>query len=261
MDADGGMSQYPTSKAGAKTTSAGLEPVPTRIPVTTTRGRPTSSPLPTLLTLATLPVLTAAPATSAVPQAATAGVCAPDGFATATLTARATTTPYGPGKTVDTTKEVHRPAAATGNRLRDNGVVIANSINNIVGMPAVNSITQAYCDAEKSVFGDTTSFQHHRDLVGMGKSLAPGGVLVLSVWDDLCSEHASTYSGTTSSTATTSSSSTTSQSSSFTTTTTATATKSSSSSTTTTTTATTATTPRTSSTTTTTTTTTTTSAN
>ncbi|KIO26462.1 glycoside hydrolase family 7 protein, partial [Tulasnella calospora MUT 4182] len=65
-----------------------------------------------------------------------------------------------------------------------NGVVIANSVNKIAGIPAVNSITQAYCDAQKSVFGDTTSFQNHGGLTAMGKSLARGGVLVLSVWDD-----------------------------------------------------------------------------
>ncbi|KIO32106.1 glycoside hydrolase family 7 protein [Tulasnella calospora MUT 4182] len=104
---------------------------------------------------------------------------------------------YGPGKTVDTTKKftvvtqfITDNGTATGNlseirRLYvQNGVVIANSVNKIAGIPAVNSITQAYCDAQKSVFGDTTSFQNHGGLTAMGKSLGRGGVLVLSVWDD-----------------------------------------------------------------------------
>ncbi|KAG8899864.1 hypothetical protein FRC01_010342, partial [Tulasnella sp. 417] len=104
---------------------------------------------------------------------------------------------YGPGKTVDTTKKITvvtqfitDNGTATGNlkeirRLYvQNGVVIQNSVNTIAGIPAVNYIDKAYCDAQKSVFGDTTSFQNHGGLTVMGQSLNRGGVLVLSVWDD-----------------------------------------------------------------------------
>ncbi|KAG8899831.1 hypothetical protein FRC01_010353, partial [Tulasnella sp. 417] len=65
-----------------------------------------------------------------------------------------------------------------------NGVVIQNSVNKISGIPAVNSITDAYCDAQKTTFGDQKQFQAKGGLTGMGQSLARGGVLVLSVWDD-----------------------------------------------------------------------------
>ncbi|KIO30425.1 carbohydrate-binding module family 1 protein [Tulasnella calospora MUT 4182] len=104
---------------------------------------------------------------------------------------------YGPGKTVNTTQKftivtqfITDNGTATGNlkeirRLYvQNGVVIANSVNQIPGIPATNAITDAYCDAQKSVFGDTTSFQNHGGLTVMGDSLKRGGVLVLSIWDD-----------------------------------------------------------------------------
>ncbi|KAG8935204.1 hypothetical protein FRC01_005460, partial [Tulasnella sp. 417] len=104
---------------------------------------------------------------------------------------------YGPGKTVDTTKKITvvtqfitDNGTATGNlkeirRLYvQNGVVIANTVNQIPGIPAVNSITDAYCDAQKAVFGDELSFQNHGGMTVMGDSLKRGGVLVLSIWDD-----------------------------------------------------------------------------
>ncbi|KAG8927721.1 hypothetical protein FRC01_007018 [Tulasnella sp. 417] len=89
---------------------------------------------------------------------------------------------YGPDKTVDTTKKftvvaqfITDNGTATGNlseihRLYvQNGVVVVNSVNKIASIPAVNSITQACCDAQESVFGDTTSFQDLSGLTGMGK--------------------------------------------------------------------------------------------
>ncbi|KAG8938194.1 hypothetical protein FRC04_009309 [Tulasnella sp. 424] len=103
---------------------------------------------------------------------------------------------YGPSKTVDTTKKftvvtqfINDSGTASGNLSETlcpskNGVVIANFVHKIAAVPVVNSIIEAYCDAQKSGFGDTTSFQNHGGLVDMGKSLARGGVLVLSVWDD-----------------------------------------------------------------------------
>ncbi|KIO26457.1 hypothetical protein M407DRAFT_24303 [Tulasnella calospora MUT 4182] len=100
---------------------------------------------------------------------------------------------YGPGKVVDTTKEftvvtqfITDNGTATGNlsEIRrfyvQNGVVIQNSVSKIAGIPAVDSIAQAYCDAQKSVFGDTTSFQNHGGLTAMGESLARSDVLFLS---------------------------------------------------------------------------------
>ncbi|KIO25536.1 hypothetical protein M407DRAFT_75572 [Tulasnella calospora MUT 4182] len=124
------------------------------------------------------------------------GVCDPDGCDFNSYR-QGDTGFYGPGKTVDTTKKftivtqfITDNGTATGKLTEirrlyvQNGVVIQNSVNKIAGIPAVNSITDAYCDAQKTTFGDQKQFQAKGGLVGMGQSLARGGVLVLSVWDD-----------------------------------------------------------------------------
>jgi len=103
---------------------------------------------------------------------------------------------YGPGKTVDTTKPFtivtqfltsDNTSTGTLTEIRrlyvQNGVVIQNSQSTIAGVTG-NSITTAYCDAQKTVFGDTNDFDTKGGLATMGKSLARGAVLVLSVWDD-----------------------------------------------------------------------------
>ncbi|KAL2015318.1 hypothetical protein VTK56DRAFT_5811 [Thermocarpiscus australiensis] len=99
---------------------------------------------------------------------------------------------YGKGMTVDTTK----PITVVTQFLTDssgslseikrfyaqNGKVIPNSESNIAGVSG-NSITSAFCDAQKAAFGDTTSFQSKGGLAQLGKDL--GNVaLVMSVWDD-----------------------------------------------------------------------------
>ncbi|KAG8917859.1 Exoglucanase 1 [Tulasnella sp. 417] len=124
------------------------------------------------------------------------GVCDPDGCDFNSYR-QGDTGFYGPGKTVDTTKKftivtqfITDNGTATGKLTEirrlyvQNGVVIQNSVNKISGIPAVNSITDAYCDAQKTTFGDQKQFQAKGGLTGMGQSLARGGVLVLSVWDD-----------------------------------------------------------------------------
>ncbi|KAG9050035.1 hypothetical protein FS837_008015 [Tulasnella sp. UAMH 9824] len=124
------------------------------------------------------------------------GVCDPDGC-DFNAYRQGDTGFYGPGKTVDTGKKITvvtqfitDNGTSTGNlkeirRLYvQNGVIIANAVNQIPGIPATNSITDAYCDAQKSVFGDTTSFQNHGGLKVMGDSLKRTAVLVLSIWDD-----------------------------------------------------------------------------
>jgi cellulose 1,4-beta-cellobiosidase len=65
-----------------------------------------------------------------------------------------------------------------------NGRVIQNSKTNIPGMTPYDSITDTFCDAQKSAFGDTTSFQNHGGLAQMGAAMARGMVLVMSLWDD-----------------------------------------------------------------------------
>ena len=104
---------------------------------------------------------------------------------------------YGPGMTVDTTRKftvvtqfISDSGSASGNlqEIRriyvQDGKVIQNSKVNVPGMDAYDSITADFCDAQKSAFGDTTSFQDKGGMSGMSSALKNGMVLVLSVWDD-----------------------------------------------------------------------------
>ncbi|KAJ7726335.1 cellulase [Mycena maculata] len=100
----------------------------------------------------------------------------------------------GPGLTVDTNSKftvVTQFVAPAGtltqiNRLYvQNGKVIQNSNTNIAGItPVVNSITDTFCNQQKTAFGDTNSFESRGGLAVMGKALAKGMVLALSIWDD-----------------------------------------------------------------------------
>ena len=103
----------------------------------------------------------------------------------------------GVGKTIDTSKKftvvtqfLTDDSTATGilSEIRriyvQNGVVIQNSVANVPGIPADNSITDDFCTVQKQVFGDTNSFQTQGGLGGMDKALTNGMVLSLSVWDD-----------------------------------------------------------------------------
>ena len=105
---------------------------------------------------------------------------------------------YGPGSIVDTTKPftvvtqfITNDNTATGtlvqiNRLYvQNGKVIQNSNVNIPGLAAQNSITQDFCTTKEKVLGDATYFDQYGGLAQMGRSLARGAVLVMSLWDDL----------------------------------------------------------------------------
>lgn len=62
--------------------------------------------------------------------------------------------------------------------------VIPNSVSTVAGVTGYDSITEAYCDAQKTAFGDETSFQDKGGLEQMGKALSQGMVLVMSLWDD-----------------------------------------------------------------------------
>ncbi|KAJ8454872.1 hypothetical protein ONZ45_g19135 [Pleurotus djamor] len=56
---------------------------------------------------------------------------------------------------------------------------------NIPGMDAsMDSITEEFCTSQKSVFGDTNSFQDKGGLAAMGDAFQAGMVLVMSIWDD-----------------------------------------------------------------------------
>lgn len=66
-----------------------------------------------------------------------------------------------------------------------NGIVIENSVVNVKGIPAVNSISTEFCDKKEEVFGDPTFFNTYGGLTNMGGALGRGVVLVLSLWNDL----------------------------------------------------------------------------
>ncbi|PIL31386.1 hypothetical protein GSI_06086 [Ganoderma sinense ZZ0214-1] len=103
----------------------------------------------------------------------------------------------GIGKTVDTSSkftvvtQFHTSNNSTSGTLSEirrlyvqNGKVIANSKTNIAGMSQYDSITDAFCNAQKTAFGDTNSFENLGGLSQMGTALDTGMVLVMSLWDD-----------------------------------------------------------------------------
>ncbi|KAG9027910.1 Exoglucanase 1 [Tulasnella sp. JGI-2019a] len=104
---------------------------------------------------------------------------------------------YGPGKTVDTTKPITvvtqfitstGTASGSLSEIRrlyvQNGVTIQNSVTNLPGLTTYNSISDAFCEAQKSVTGDTDTFETLGGMAKMGQAMARGMVLVLSIWDD-----------------------------------------------------------------------------
>ncbi|KUI54578.1 Exoglucanase 1 [Cytospora mali] len=121
-----------------------------------------------------------------------AGECDPDGCDFNSYR-QGNTTFYGPGDTVNTNSvfTVVTQFIETSGSLSEirrfyvqNGVVIPNSYSTISGTTEYNSITEAYCDAQKAAFGDETSFQDKGGLTQMGAALAKPMVLVMSLWDD-----------------------------------------------------------------------------
>ena len=100
------------------------------------------------------------------------------------------------GKIVDTTSKftvVTQFITTTGTAAGDlseirrvyvqNGKVIANSKSNIAGLTQ-DSITDSYCSAQKTAFGDTNTFAVKGGLKAMGNAFQTGMVLVMSLWDD-----------------------------------------------------------------------------
>ena len=97
---------------------------------------------------------------------------------------------YGPGMTVNTNKVFTVVTQFIGNPLTEikrfyvqNGVVIPNSQSTIPGITG-NSITEAYCVAQKEVFNNTNTYDEHGGFSSMTKAFQAGMVLVLSLWDD-----------------------------------------------------------------------------
>ncbi|KAL7274158.1 Exoglucanase 1 [Rhizina undulata] len=107
------------------------------------------------------------------------------------------TTFYGKGMTVDTsskftvvTQFITDDGTSTGtlSEIRrlyvQDGVVIQNSNVDITNIDAVNSITDSYCNQQKTEFGDTNSFETLGGVATMGTAFEAGMVLVMSLWDD-----------------------------------------------------------------------------
>ena len=107
----------------------------------------------------------------------------------------------GPGLTVDTTKMITvvtqyltSDNTTTGDlseirRLYvQNGQVIQNSVSTVAGVSGYDSITDDFCDAQKTVFDDTNRFEQLGGLKVMGDAFEQGMVLVMSLWDDYAAQ-------------------------------------------------------------------------
>ncbi|KAH7071100.1 exoglucanase-like protein 1 precursor [Paraphoma chrysanthemicola] len=100
---------------------------------------------------------------------------------------------YGKGKTIDTSKKVTvvTQFLGSGSNLTElkrfyvqNGVVFKNPEPTIPGMTG-NSITQEWCNTQKEVFNEEIyPFNEFGGMASMGKGMAQGMVLVMSLWDD-----------------------------------------------------------------------------
>ncbi|KAH8650106.1 glycoside hydrolase family 7 protein [Xylariales sp. PMI_506] len=123
-----------------------------------------------------------------------AGDCDPDGCDFNSYR-QGNTTFFGPGSsyTIDSTKKVTvvTQFIESGGSLSEirryyvqNGKLFANSVSEKSGVTGYNSITEAYCEAQKTAFGDTDSFDAQGGMSQMSKALADPMVLVMSLWDD-----------------------------------------------------------------------------
>jgi cellulose 1,4-beta-cellobiosidase len=97
---------------------------------------------------------------------------------------------YGKGLTVDTSKVFTVVTQFIGDPLTEikryyvqGGKVIPNSQSQIANVTG-NSITTAFCDAQKAAFGDNYTFKTHGGMASMSSALKGGMTLVMSVWDD-----------------------------------------------------------------------------
>lgn len=118
-----------------------------------------------------------------------AGSCDPDGCDYNTYRMGAPEF-YGKGKTVDTAKPFTVVTQFIGSPLKEikrfyvqNGKVIPNGASKIPNVKG-NSLTPAFCDAQKKAFGDKYTFKDLGGFENMGQALGKGMVLVMSLWDD-----------------------------------------------------------------------------
>jgi cellulose 1,4-beta-cellobiosidase len=99
---------------------------------------------------------------------------------------------YGPGMTIDTTKKftVVTQFIGSGSTLSEikrfwvqNGKTIATPETTFPEIGG-NSISDSWCEKQKTHFGDQNQYKAKGGLNAMGASLARGHVLVMSLWDD-----------------------------------------------------------------------------
>ncbi|RAH67783.1 putative 1,4-beta-D-glucan-cellobiohydrolyase [Aspergillus aculeatinus CBS 121060] len=230
MDADGGVSRFPTNKAGAKYGTGycdsqcprdlkfidgqanieGWEPSSTDVNAGSGNHGSCCPEMDIWEANSVSSAFTAHPCDSVQQTMCTgdscggtysdtadrySGTCDPDGcdFNPYRL---GNTNFYGPGKTVDTSKPftvvtqfITNDGTDTGTLTEirrlyvQNGVVIGNGPSTYTAASG-NSITESFCKAEKTLFGDTNVFDTHGGLSAMGDALGDGMVLVLSLWDD-----------------------------------------------------------------------------
>ncbi|EOD46148.1 putative glycoside hydrolase family 7 protein [Neofusicoccum parvum UCRNP2] len=64
------------------------------------------------------------------------------------------------------------------------GKVIENSFADYDTLSQFNSISDDFCDAQKTLFGDTNDFKTKGGIARMGESFERGMTLVMSIWDD-----------------------------------------------------------------------------
>ncbi|KAF7327562.1 Glucanase [Mycena kentingensis (nom. inval.)] len=98
---------------------------------------------------------------------------------------------YGPGGSgVNTAQKFTVVTQFIGNPINQikrfyvqNGRVISNSNSTIPGVTG-NSISDSFCAAQKSAFGDVNTFAQKGGMAGISRAASAGMVLVLSIWDD-----------------------------------------------------------------------------
>jgi len=118
-----------------------------------------------------------------------AGVCDADGCDFNSYR-QGDTSFYGKGLTVDTSQKFTVVTQFIGSPLTEikrfyvqNGKLIPNSQSTIANVTG-NSITPAFCDAQKAAFGDEYGFKTQGGFSSMSTALSGGMTLVMSIWDD-----------------------------------------------------------------------------
>ncbi|KAJ7021021.1 exoglucanase-like protein 1 precursor [Mycena alexandri] len=97
---------------------------------------------------------------------------------------------FGPGLTVNTNQKITVVTQFVGSPITSikrfyvqNGKVIPNSVSTIPGVTG-NALSDSFCAAQKTAFGDTNTFASKGGMATMSKAASAGMVLVMSIWDD-----------------------------------------------------------------------------